>query len=184
MSTTSALLTAAEFARLPEPPDGSRQELVRGALVTTPPPGFRHGDVQANVFYLLKHHARAQRLGRVTVESGVQTERGPDTVRGPDVAHWSYERLPAEVCPLGYPDVAADLRVEVVSPGQDRRALQAKVREYLDAGVRTVWLVDPDEQTVAVYRTPEQARLLHAGATLDGEEVLPGFRCGVSELFA
>jgi hypothetical protein len=64
MSTMSTLLTAAEFARLPELPDGSRQELVHGVIVTLPPPGFRHGDVQANVFYLLKHHTRGQRLGR------------------------------------------------------------------------------------------------------------------------
>src|SRR5207249_4297108 len=84
------LLTAEEFFRLPEPPDGSKQELVRGEIVTMPPPGFRHGDVQLAIGSLLRQFVRANRLGRVTVESGVVTEDDPDTVRGPDVSFWSY----------------------------------------------------------------------------------------------
>lgn len=83
MSTAAAkLLTAEEFARLPNPPDGSKQELVRGEIVTMPPPGFVHGVVQLNVASLVRAHVRNHKLGRVTVESGVITEQGPDTVRG------------------------------------------------------------------------------------------------------
>src|SRR6478672_6836851 len=85
-------LTAAEFARLPEPADGSKQELVRGEVVTMPPPGIRHGIVQTNVACLIQPYARAHKLGRVTVESGVVTEEDPDTVRGPDVAFWALMR--------------------------------------------------------------------------------------------
>jgi Uma2 family endonuclease len=184
--TTAAqkLITAEEFARLPDPPDGSRQELVRGVVVTMPPPGFEHGDIQANVIYFLKHHARAQRLGRVTAESGVWTERGPDTVRGPDVAFWSAARLPPEQRPLGYADVAPDLCVEVRSPDQPRKALREKVREYLGGGVRMVWLLDPEDRTVTVYRTPDQGQVLHEAALLSGEDVVPGFSVAVADLFA
>jgi Uma2 family endonuclease len=177
------LITADEFFRMPNPPDGSRQELVKGVIITMPPPGFRHGDVQGNIATLLKIFIRSNRIGRVTVESGVRTDRAPDSVRGPDVAFWSYERLPADQTPVGYPDVAADLCVEVRSPSETTRSLRAKAREYLERGVRMVWIVDPDDQTVTVYRRPGEGRVLSEEATLTGEDVLPEFSCRVAEFF-
>jgi Uma2 family endonuclease len=178
------LITAEEFFRMPNPPDGSKQELVRGEIVTMPPPGFRHGVRQGQAYWLLRNFAMTQRLGRVTVESGVVTERGPDTVRGPDVAYWSYERLPADQEPEGYPDVAADLCAEVLSPSDRPGKMREKVREYFTRGVRMVWLIDPEDRNVWVYRSADEARVLHEGATLSGEDVLPGFTCRVADLFA
>jgi Uma2 family endonuclease len=182
-TTAQQLITAEEFARMPEPADGSRQELVRGVIVTMPPPGFRHGEYHSNIFYFLKHYVRAHPIGRVTVESGLRTQRGPDTVRGPDIAFWSAERMPLNVTPLGYPDVVADLCVEILSPNQTRAGLREKVREYLDCCVRMVWIVDPDDRSVTVYRSPDHGRILHEGATLSGDDVLPGFTVPVAELF-
>jgi Uma2 family endonuclease len=184
MTTTAVkLITAAEFARKPDPPDGSREELVRGVIVTMPAPGFRHGEVQFAVGSLLRQYARTNRNGRVTVESGLQTESNPDTVRGPDVAFWSAERLPLDQMPEVYPDVAADLVVEIQSPSSRRQTRQDKIREYLNRGVRMIWLVDPEALTVTVYRQPGEGRLLWHDATLTGEEVLPGFQCRVAEFF-
>ena len=94
------LITAEEFARMPDPPGGSKQELVRGVIVTIPPPGFRHEECQVNIAARLQAFAKEKRLGRVTVESGMVTERGPDTVRGPDIAFWSFDRLPADQDPV------------------------------------------------------------------------------------
>jgi Uma2 family endonuclease len=133
---------------------------------------------------LLRHFANAHHLGRVTVESGVVTERDPDTVRGPDVSYWSYERLPADQEPEGYPEVAADLCVEVLSPSDRPGKMREKVREYFTRGVRMVWLIDSDDRNVWVYRAPDEARVLHESATLSGEDVLPGFTCRVADLFA
>src|SRR5262249_50721903 len=130
------LITAEEFIRMPDPPDGSQQELVRGVIVTMPPPGIRHGSRQVRAATLLDNFACSTRLGRVTVESGVITERDPDTVRGPDVAYWSAERLPLDIEPEGYPDVAADLCVEVLSPHKRLRKILEKLREYFERGVR------------------------------------------------
>ena len=178
------LITAEEFFRMPDLPDGSKQELVRGEIVTMPPPGFRHGIRQLQAALILRQFATTHRLGRVTVESGVVTERDPDTVRGPDVYYWSYERLPPDQEPEGYPDVAADLCVEVLSPSNRPGQMREKVREYFTRGVRMVWLIDPDDRSVWVYRAPEEARVLHNDATLSGEDVLPGFSCRVAELFA
>src|SRR6185295_1569247 len=157
---TTKLLTAEEFARLPEPGDGSRQELVHGVVETMPPPGFRHGDVQANICFALKHFLRSSQIGRVVVESGVKTDKAPDSVRGPDVSFWSFKRLPANTRPDGYPDVLPDLVVEVRSPSDSNRKVREKVKEYLFNGVALVWVVDPEDQTVTIYRQPDDGRVL------------------------
>src|SRR5262249_410217 len=125
-----------------------------------------------------------QRIGRVTVQSGLVTEDDPDTVRGPDVAYWSAECLPLDRVPEVYPTVAADLCVEVLSPSDTHRSVMEKVREYLNRGVRLIWIVDPGARTVTVYRSREQIRILETTDTLTGEDVLPGFSCQVAEFFA
>jgi Uma2 family endonuclease len=61
--------------------------------------------------------------------------------------------------------------------------MHAKVMDYLDAGTRLVWVVDPDPRTVTVYRSRDQIRLLSKADEIDGGDVLPGFRVKVSELF-
>lgn len=182
-SATRPALTADQFAALPEPVDGSQQELVRGEIETVPPPGFLHGVVQANVLFQLKLYANRTKAGRVTAESGLITETGPDTVRGPDVAFWSYERVPADQVPVVYANVAADLVAEIVSPSNTRRAVATKIREYFASGVRMVWVVDPDERTVTVYTRPGDGAVLWDDATLTGGPVLPEFACPVIDLF-
>ena len=138
MTTTAVkLITAAEFARMPEPPDGSKQELVRGVIVSTPTPSFSPRSLSMYSRMLASFPGTTHPLrSRHRVESGLHTEQDPDTVRGPDVAYWSAERLPLEQTPEGYPDVAADLVVEVQSPSSRRRTTQEKIREYLNRGVR------------------------------------------------
>jgi Uma2 family endonuclease len=184
-TTTQKLITAEEFAKMPEPPDGFKQELVRGRIVTmSPPPGFEHGDVQLNVGTLLKVYVRSKRLGRVVVESRVVTERDPDTVRGPDVSVWSKERMPLNrPRPKGYPKVAANLCVEVVSSKKSLARAKSKLTEYFKRGVHMVWIVDPENRTVTVYRKANEGRILHEAATLSGEDVVPGFTCRVADLF-
>jgi Uma2 family endonuclease len=176
-------ITADEFLRMPEPADGSKQELVQGEIVTMPPTGYRHGDVQGNIAFQLKLFLRDHAIGTVTVESGVRTHRDPDSVRGPDVAFWSAERIPLTEKPTGYPDVVADLCIEVISPHDRKAELRRKAAEYLTHGVRMVWIVDPEDQTVTIYRQPGEGRLLSEDAEIAGEDVLPGFRCRIGEFF-
>jgi len=182
-TATQKLITAEEFSQMPQPADGSRQELVRGVVVNMPPPGFRHGKLNFRIAKLLDRHVEPNRLGHVVPETGMTTERGPDTVRGPDIAFWSADKIPLDQEPAGYPDVVADLCVEVLSPRQSRKKIQEKVREYLWCGVRLVWVIDPEERTVTVYRSPDEGRLLHEGTALSGEDVLPGFSVSVAEFF-
>lgn len=182
MSTvTSSLITAEEFSKMPDPPDGSQQELVRGVIITMPPPKGRHGVCCIKVGYALYNHTSANHLGHVTSnDAGFVSERDPDTVRGPDVAYWSSERV--KEVPEGYFEVPPDLAVEVVSPSDTHFRVQEKVRYYLTHEVRMVWVVDPELRIVTVYRSKEMARTLEETETLSGEEVLPGFSCKVSDL--
>ncbi len=62
--------------------------------------------------------------------------------------------------------------------------IREKMTEYFQSGVRMVWIVDPEDRTVAVYCSMDEGRILHESAILDGDDVLPGFKCRVSELFS
>jgi Uma2 family endonuclease len=175
-------MTAEEFARLPRPADGSLQELVRGEVQTMPSPKGLHGACCSKIDRRLGNFVEANRRGTVcSNDTGFVTERGPDTVRGLDIGFWSYERLPQVTD--DYIEVAPDLAVEVLSSSDRPGQVRAKLLEYFKSGVRMVWIVDPLDRTVAVYRSPDEGRILHETATLTGEDVLPGFSCVVAELF-
>jgi Uma2 family endonuclease len=181
------LLTWREFALLPDPPDGSKQELVRGVIITMPPPRFRHGRLQGRAFKLLDDFVEPRKLGRVVLETGVITEHDPDSVRGPDVSYWSAERLPLDFEPELYAEVPADLVVEVLSPGETPKKILKKIlkkiKEYFAARVRMVWLIDSEHQTVTVYRSLRKKTVYKEGDEVGGEDVLPGFSCPVAEFF-
>jgi Uma2 family endonuclease len=177
------LLTVEEFTKLPDPPDGSQLELVRGEVVLMPPPRGKHGICCSVINRELGNFVRAGKLGWVTAnDTGVILERGPDTVRGPDVAFWSIERQPS--VPEGYFEIPPDLAIEVLAPDDRRKDVRAKIKEYVFYSVKLVWLVDPDTRTVTVYQGSLRGTELDESDTLDGGNVLPGFSCKVADLFA
>jgi Uma2 family endonuclease len=182
MATVSTkLLTAEEFARLPQPEDGSQQELIQGVIVTMPPPGAPHGVCCSKIDRRLGTFVETNKLGTVCCnDTGFITERDPDTVRGADVAFWTKEKLPE--LPKVYIEVLPDLAVEVVSPDDHFSRIQKKVLHYLTKGVRLLWVVDPEDRSITVYRPDKPLRILGESDTLSGEEVLPGFTCRVVDL--
>ena len=114
-------------------------------------------------------------------DTGVFTHRDPDTVLAPDVAFWSHARLPE--MPEGFVEVTPELVVEVVSPSDAQAHVHQKVLEYLDHGVRLIWVVDPKTRTVTVYQSRQDVRILDASEEITGHDVLPGFTCRVGEFF-
>ncbi len=173
-------LTAEELQRLRLP--GKRLELIKGVLVVREPAGFRHGDVTAELAYRLTHHVKAQDLGRVlAAETGFKLASDPDTVRAPDIAFVGKDRLP-EPAPAGYAQLAPDLVVEVLSPHDRPGEVLAKVGDWLNGGSRLVWVVDPQRRQVRVYRGDGSETLLDHDDDLDGEDVVPGFRCPVGAI--
>ena len=112
------------------------------------------------------------------------TERDPDSVRGSDVAFCSYKRLPKRSRPKrDYLDVAPELAFEVRSPDDRWSKLQAKVAEYLDAGVLVVCIVEPKDEFVLVYTPDDAPRKLTGDELLKLPTVLPGFSVRVREFF-
>ena len=183
MSTTTQVMTAEELLKLPR--GQFRYELVKGELIKMPPAGFDHGVVIMNLGAPLTQHVKTNQLGVVCgAETGFVIERDPDTVRAPDIAFVRRERLPQTGRPKAFWPGAPDLAVEVVSPGDTFEEVEEKVAEWLSAGARLVWVVNPKRRTVTVYRSLTEAAILTENDELDGQEIVPGFRCRVAELFA
>lgn len=182
MATQLRTMTADELLAMPE--DGIRRELVEGELREMTPPGERHGDAVQNINRSLDAHVHARRLGRVRPEIGYLLEANPDTVRAPDLSFVRTDRLSADGPAPGFYRGAPDLAIEVVSPNDRYNEVRTKVREYLAAGTAMVLVVDPEDQTVSVYR-PERAPLeLVEADVIDGQDVVPGWRLPVREIFA
>jgi Uma2 family endonuclease len=104
-------------------------------------------------------------------------------VRKPDVSFLCSGRLPGNRPARGYDAIPPDLAVEILSPRDLASDIDMKVEEYLRAGVRLVWVVNPDARTVRIHRADRTITGLHEGDELSGEDVLPGFACKVAEIF-
>jgi Uma2 family endonuclease len=174
-------MTLEEYARLDEPDERYVSELVRGVVVREPRPGDPHGLVQACVVSVLRVWAKSVGA-RVTVESGYILSDDPPTLRGPDVAVVLVPRKTHDQ-PGNWVRGAPDVAVEVLSPSDTSSAMQEKVLDYLNAGSKLVWLVDPRARTVTVVRPDGSARLLRSREILEGESALEGFSVPVAELF-
>src|SRR3989440_741247 len=150
MSPPPPLMTADELLRTHVP--DKRTELVRGVLVVHEPAGSRHGLVTMNLGAELAVYAKQTGAGGVyAAETGFQLASNPDTVRAPDIAFVTHERLPHPAT-TGYAALAPDLAVEVLSPGDGPGVVVAKVADWVSAGARLVWVVDPERRLARVYR--------------------------------
>ena len=182
MTTKTRLMTADELLRMPD--DGNRYELIRGELKKMAPTGGFHGKQTHYVQISLGLHVHANNLGVVyAAETGFLLETDPDLVLAPDVAFIRRERQH-----LGdtarYIPVAPDLAVEVISPSDRLTQVHEKALEWLAHGVRMVIVVNPRNRTVQVYRSPTDIATLTEADTLDGGDVVPGWRMAVADIFA
>jgi Uma2 family endonuclease len=168
-------LTAAQLLDVRIP--GKHVELVRGTLVVKEPPGYLHSTVTARLAKALMDYVDPHDLGDVGVgDPGFLLATDPDTVRGPDIAFVRRERVPTPP-PSGYAPFAPDLAVEVLSPHDRPGEILAKVGDWLDAGVRLVWVIDPGRRAAHVYRADGTQSVITEEGEVDGEDVVPGFRC-------
>ena len=176
----SPITTADELLRAG---DIGRCELVRGKLVMMNPTGHEHGRVALNLGGEIRNHVRAHGLGTAyAAGTGFLLARRPDTVRAPDVA---FVRSGREASMSGgfFPG-PPDLAVEVLSPDDRPREVREKIAEWLEAGTKAVWVVDPRKRTVALHEPGAEPRVLREADTLRGGEVLPGFAVAVRDIFA
>ena len=173
-------MTAEELLKTQIP--DKRTELIEGVLVVREPAGYLHGRVAMSLTTRLALYLEDHPIGQLlATETGFTLARGPDTVRAPDVAYIRKDRLPPPETP-GFPDLAPDLVVEVLSPDDRPREIQVKVGHWLAAGSLLVWVVDPRRATTHVYRADGTEEFVGPDGTLDGEEVLPGFTCPLKNI--
>ncbi|HEX2514321.1 MAG TPA: Uma2 family endonuclease [Chloroflexota bacterium] len=186
-------LTVEAFEGLPE--GEGKQELVDGRVVEMAPVGDVHGLVAGELHGALRDYVRRRRrrprggdrpvpVGHVRIETGYQLRPGPPGTLGTRAPDVSYYR--ARPRTRGIVRGAPDLAVEVLSPDEGPAAVGDKVAEYLAAGVALVWVIDTDpaHETVTVHRPGRPVRVLGREDVLTGEDVLPGFRLPLAELWA
>lgn len=178
--SVSHLVTAEELPGISIP--GKSIELVRGELLVREPPSTGHGRVAAWVTHLVLTHVHRRDLGVVIQDAGFMIESDPDTVRAPDVAFVARARE-GEIPPTGFAKCAPDFAAEVVSPNDRPGELLAKVGQWLDAGTKLVWVIDPGRQHAIVYRESGDVTIIGIDGTLDGDPVLPGLALSLADVF-
>jgi Uma2 family endonuclease len=158
-------------------------ELVDGVLVEKTM-GYLESLLAGAILAHLRAFVLPKNLGSVSGADGMM-RLFPGLVRMPDVAYASWSRFPGGRLPNDpIPDLAPDLAVEVLSRSNTPAEMERKRREYFEAGVTVVWMVEPRQRTVSVFSSPEESVDFTEEDTLDGGDVLPGFQLKLRDLFA
>jgi len=146
------------------------------------PVGKVHVFLVTRLLLWLGNFLEKSRLGFAGPELGVVLSRDPDTVLGPDIAFIAKSRMTDPSSPK-YFEGAPDLAVEVLSPRDLASEVQEKTHQYLKAGTRQVWIVDPKTETVTVHLPGGSSQSYSADSVVDGGDVLPGFSFRPADLF-
>ena len=161
--------------------------LIDGELVSMSRPGGVHGKIAALIAHYLLTFVLARDLGEVTVESGFHSADTRTTLLGPDVAFIHRDRAP-QPFPARFVPTMPDLAVEVLSPSNTVPEARRKAELYLQHGTALVWLVNPEEKQVEVWRRTADDETVTASigsdGVLNGEPVLPGFSLDLGSLFS
>ncbi|MGE0599521.1 MAG: Uma2 family endonuclease [Dehalococcoidia bacterium] len=177
--TSTAAYTPETLLSLPE---FGRFELVGGELVERP---VSKGStrISTRILALLAHFVWSRKLGNVFQNDlGLQIFSDQSKIRFADASFYAHGHEESAEGP-GYLHTAPDLVIEVVSPNDIAGEVDVKVAEYLEAGVRLIWVVYPETKAVQIFRPGGQDSRLAAGGTLSGEDVVPGFELPVSDIF-
>jgi Uma2 family endonuclease len=177
---TTTRITPEEFLSLP---DRDLYELVDGQLVevnvsvlSSLVAGELHGRLHA--------YCRAGDLGWVwPADTLCRFSRDPNKIRKPGGLFVRRERLTADLLAESFLLIPPDRAVEVISPNDLAYDVDEKVKEYLDAGVPLVWVINPKLRTMRIHRLNGTVTALSEHDKLSGEDVVSGFRCRIGELF-
>lgn len=180
------LMTSEEFMALPD--DGRDRMLIRGQLWEKKMTyrNVFHSAVLMHLGYLLMSwilSSNRKDLWLVGGEAGIRLRSEPTTIVGVDLAVAFKDAKLFTEKTRTILDEPPLLAVEILSPSDRQREVQAKVDEYLATGVKCVWVVDPHFRTVVAHRPQQPPEMFSGTADLFDEHVLPGFRLPVSRVF-
>jgi Uma2 family endonuclease len=166
------------------PHDGRKREIIDGELVVMSPASFNHGKIISRLSFALGEYIYPRQLGELADgQTGFRLKS--DDLFSPDIAFVSTAGASAhqqrgDVFFHGAPE----LLVEVLSPSDTVEVLEEKLAQFFREGLRCAWVVHPKTRTVHVYRSLTSIAILTSQDSLDGEDVIPGFRYEISKLFA
>jgi Uma2 family endonuclease len=157
-------------------------ELIDGVLVEKAM-GARESLLAGILIQLLRNFLDEYPLGIILGPDGF-LRLTPHIARAPEVSFISRDRLPeGKLPPDPVPDLAPDLAIEALSPGNTRGEMTRKIADLFGAGTREVWLIQPKTQTAEIYTSPTNKRKVPKSGTLEGGTILPGFRLALADLF-
>ncbi len=158
-------------------------ELIEGRVVTMSPTKVGYGRFEYRIARLIGEFVETNQLGEIMVgEVGIYVRRNPDTIRAADVLYISTDRL-AQATPNDFLDVAPELIIEILSPYDRWSQMRRKLRDYFDAGVQVVLVVEPDTKTIVAFRSTTDSIEFEHDAVLTIEDVLPGFKLRLTDIF-
>lgn len=157
VQTPSKILTLAEFLLLPETKPAS--EYIDGQIIQKPMPQGKHSAIQGELVPAINDVVKSKRIARAFPELRC-TFGGRSTV--PDIVVFLWNRIPrdenGEVANT-FP-AAPDWTIEILSPEQSQTKVTKNILHCLKHGTQMGWLIDPDEQTVFVYRPKQELEVL------------------------
>jgi Uma2 family endonuclease len=167
-------------------------EILDGERTLIMPTVAGHNHTARAIFRALDAYALSNDLGDVSTEMPFVLTDSPDWVKGsrvPDVMFIAKNRL--DTYKQKTPDwdtkpfiLVPDLVVEVVSPNDSFTKINRKIVNYLNDGVRLIWIVDPQQRNITVHMQDLAIRMVSEEGALDGFDVLPGFSLAVSDIFS
>lgn len=176
------LITADQLFRMPD--DGNRYELVRGRLLRVDPAGSKSSITTGRISRRIGSFVEASDLGLTgDADWGFKLASDPDIVRAPDVAFVKAERIPSDGIPREFWPGPPDLAVEVLSPSDRMVDVLEKVQEYLTAGTRIVWVIDPEARKAIVFHADRPPEVVGSEGELLGEDVIPSFVLRLAEIW-
>lgn len=186
MATATFPMTTADLLAMPD--DGKRRWLIKGELREE---GMTirnrfHSMAMANLSgdLVIWRRSLPEPRGKVVCgEAGVRLPGNDETTVGVDVAYVSHEVMVQQTDETTIIEGVPTLVVEILSPSDTQEQIDEMVEEFLVAGVPLVWLVDPTDRTVTIYRPGEEPTLVNARQRLEGGTVLPGFSIPVAQIF-
>lgn len=189
MTTQAKRLTFEEWLHLPETKE--RYEIVDGVMYTPPGPNVDHQWIQQEVFSLGREFARNSGLGVfMHAPLDLVIQREPLRVRQPDILFLNSQRTGirrrSDIIGMPFIEASPDIVIEVLSPSNTRKELDAKSGDYKQAGAYQCWVFSPQAETAEIIDlTGVEPRSIAVFGVADvlRSDLLPGFELSLAEVF-